>query len=267
MTCSISSYAVTGASPQSGYASLRNVSVFSTSPSSAKLACTSGLLRERAKKDIVPRKAKLKIQRAWFAGALICAFTAHPNGLLNYEIRLWTSWKQCPHGTPSSLPSAGCRSCDSASRRPLSTATPSSRGTVVDGLWRSCCIAVRSGSIGGFKMAVCLKHARRLGEGEEGPQQSEVVVAHKRRRVLESAPMAEPYDVCQVLRGEENNSMVIRRWTAAGNVTPGQLQEYWDSMDAQAHVAAFSSSACFLAFQMQDAQERGRAALRMALQM
>ena len=90
--------------------------------------------------------------------------------------------------------------------------------------------AVQCSEKRGFKMAVCLKHARRLGEEEEGNQQSEVVVVHKKPRVLESAPMAEPYDVCLVLRGDENNSKVARRWTAGGNVTPGQLQEHWDSL-------------------------------------
>ena len=83
MTYSISSYALTGASPQSGYASLRTVPVFSTSPLSAKLAYTSWLRRERARKMLYLTRRNSKSRGHGIAGALFHAFTimAQPNGI------------------------------------------------------------------------------------------------------------------------------------------------------------------------------------------
>ena len=46
-----------------------------------------------------------------------------------------------------------------------------------------------------FKKARCQVHARRVEGDAAGPPQLEVVVAHRRRRALQSSPTAAPYDV------------------------------------------------------------------------
>ena len=77
-----------------------------------------------------------------------------------------------------------------------------------------------------YKRRVCTKHATRVEGAEAGPPQNEVIASHRRHRVLETAAVAEPSDVCLVVRGEQNDPRAQRRWMPAGWATPGQLQEY-----------------------------------------
>jgi hypothetical protein len=92
------------------------------------------------------------------------------------------------------------------------------------------------------KRKQCEKHGRQAEHGPSRyPPQIEVVVAHRRQRILQTSPTAEPYEVCLVPRGEENNPLYRRRWTQARWVTPKQLQEYWDKLDEAAYVPAASA--------------------------
>ena len=87
------------------------------------------------------------------------------------------------------------------------------------------------------------KRSARVAGAAAGPPQAEVVVAHRRRRVLEITAVAQPYDVCLVPRGDEGNPLAVRRWCPAAWVTPGQLQEYWDNIEAHAFVPPKSPQA------------------------
>ena len=89
-----------------------------------------------------------------------------------------------------------------------------------------------------FKKARCQKHAARVAGDAAGPPQTEVIVGHRRRRILHSAPTAEPYDVCFAIPEEPQ---LGTRWGAAGTATPGQLQEYWDKQESRAFMPSKSS--------------------------
>ncbi|CAK0879149.1 unnamed protein product [Prorocentrum cordatum] len=95
----------------------------------------------------------------------------------------------------------------------------------------------------GFKLKRCSKHLARALTEDDGPPQSEIIVSHKRRRVLETAPRAEPCDVCLAARGQKDIPGAPRRWAAARRVTQGQLQEYWGNCGHQAHIPAMSPDA------------------------
>ncbi|CAK0792238.1 unnamed protein product [Prorocentrum cordatum] len=95
----------------------------------------------------------------------------------------------------------------------------------------------------GFKLKRCSKHLARALTEDDGPPQSEIIVSHKRRRVLETAPRAEPCDVCLAARDQKDIPGAPRRWAAARQVTQGQLQEYWGNAGHQAHIPAMSPDA------------------------
>ena len=78
----------------------------------------------------------------------------------------------------------------------------------------------------GHKRKRCCFHAAgHVATVATGPPQSEIVLSHRRRRVLECSPVAEPYDVCLVARGQEGNPVAPRRWCATFHATACQLQE------------------------------------------
>ena len=96
-----------------------------------------------------------------------------------------------------------------------------------------------------FGRKCCSKHQiRDLGDAA-GPPQSETIVCHRRRRVLESSASAEPYDVCLACVDEHGqpDRRLRQRWTAACNVTAGQLQDYWSKVGSGAYVPTASPEA------------------------
>lgn len=94
----------------------------------------------------------------------------------------------------------------------------------------------------------CQKH-RPLAEGEAAqgeqkyPKQSEVIIAHRRRRILGTSACAAPYDVCLIDSRYEACVGYPRRWTPASGATGEQLREYWDKLDVGGYIPTKSPAA------------------------
>ena len=212
--------------------------------------------RRAGRAEVVPFRADLKLQKAWIAWRVIVRLFEHANGQRGLNL-LKTS--------PDMLKSIWSWYPDHMFYRRVQRFTEkgnSIKTVVIDGnakLARRICgravaelmhcapldryTATQCPCKPQFKMKCCGKHMASVLSGDCGPPQSEVIVAHRRRRVLETAPKTEPYDVCLVVRGQEDNPGALKRWAAACHVTQGQLQEYWSKAENQAYVPAASPDA------------------------
>ena len=91
-----------------------------------------------------------------------------------------------------------------------------------------------------FKQRRCQKHSVASAPLDRGPEQSEVIVQHRRQRVLRSAADSEPYQVLLKLKEDRDNLKAPGRWVTAEQVTAGQLYDYWSKQEASGYVATKS---------------------------
>lgn len=91
-----------------------------------------------------------------------------------------------------------------------------------------------------FKQRRCQKHSLASAPQDRGPEQSEVIVQHRRQRVLRAAADGEPYQVLLKLEEDCDNPNAPGRWVAAEHVTAGQLYDYWSKQEATGYVATKS---------------------------
>jgi len=113
-----------------------------------------------------------------------------------------------------------------------------------------------------FKSKRCVKHSQHVSGAEAGLPQSEVIVAHRQRRVLAMEMVSELYDVCLVLREAVTEPSAPRRWVSACMVTPGQLQEYWDQKQESSYLPTKSPGIALQATACKTHKEAGGAARR-----
>lgn len=92
-----------------------------------------------------------------------------------------------------------------------------------------------------FKKRRCAKHDSQNVPSDPGPDQAEVITAHRRHRMLREEWCAEPYDVRLTPRDQVGQPNCPSRWCAAEHVTPGQLHEYWATQEANGYTAAKSA--------------------------
>ena len=92
-----------------------------------------------------------------------------------------------------------------------------------------------------FKKRRCMAHDLTRPRAHREPEQAEVVVGHRRRKILRSGACAEPYDVQLKDKDRVDDPKCPTRWIAAEHVTEKQLDEYWHNMEAKGFVAAKSA--------------------------
>lgn len=88
-----------------------------------------------------------------------------------------------------------------------------------------------------FKGRRCSKHRVSSPPDDPGPAQSEVIISHRRRRVLRDYVEGEPYDVQLKAKDWLDDPAHPTRWTSADMVTAGQLHEYWAKQEKDGYVA------------------------------
>ena len=89
----------------------------------------------------------------------------------------------------------------------------------------------------GFKQRRCQKHNVSRPLEDRGPEQMEVIVKHRRKRVLRGNSHGEPYQVQLKVKDQVDDRDAPTRWVSAGDVTPGQLYDYWKQQEAVGYLA------------------------------
>ena len=92
-----------------------------------------------------------------------------------------------------------------------------------------------------FKKRCCAKHCTQSPPADPGPEQSEAIVNHRRKRVFRGHTDGEPYDVELKTKEMLGNPQAPTRWIAADLATPGQLHEYWESQERAGYIAMKSA--------------------------
>ena len=221
---------------------------------------TKRAAREAQTRDETPAKAYLKMQGAWFRWRIVVRLFEYKkaNRAINLSLGLQELLREAWAWYPDHMFSERVRLLQSHGWQITKA--------VIDGnaklARRVCARAVaemlycsvldrytvtQCSCAPAFRLKVCSKHAAPVGDAFAGPPQSEVVVAHRKRSALQAFSVPEPYEVCLVLRGREDDRTAPRRWTQAGWATPGQLQEYWDKKGGDAFLPARSSEAALRA--------------------
>ena len=202
---------------------------------------------------LVPAKAHLKLERAWICWrVMVRAFhcAAAPRNV-NLQQNVVSLLQSIWHWYPSYM----------LERRAqvLRDHGVTAKTAVVDGnaklarriCARACAELMHSQPLGkytatqcsekpAFRLRCCRKHMPRPQAETTALGQSEIIVAHRRRRVLDDVPVAEPYDVCLASRDMRLASgldhRTPRRWVPASWMTQDMLQEYWDGKGDDAFV-------------------------------
>lgn len=92
-----------------------------------------------------------------------------------------------------------------------------------------------------FKKRRCLQHATQARPDIVERPEDQVIIAHRRHRILRQACCSDPYQVQLTYRDRIHEPNVPTRWVDASFASPEQLQEYWSKQEANGYVAAKSA--------------------------
>ena len=88
-----------------------------------------------------------------------------------------------------------------------------------------------------FKQRRCQMHNVANPPEDRGPEQSEVIIKHRRQRVLRGSAQGEPYQVQLKVKEQLDDPDAPTRWASAEDVTAGQLHDYWSQQEDAGYVA------------------------------